>query len=108
MEELHGEVNALETSAFNRQVTRLGGSTTEHHRVKLLTQCRCGNMGADGGIRDKPDAFLGHVIDAPLDTGFVELHVRNTVHQLSPDAVSTLVHGHPMTGTVQLGGAGEP
>src|SRR6266852_3320288 len=104
MEELHGEVNALETSAFNRQVTRLGGSTTEHHSVELLTQCRCGNMGANGGIRDKPDAFLSHEIDAALDEGFVELHVRNTVHEQTTDAIGALVHGHPMTGTVQLGG----
>src|SRR6266849_6497740 len=105
MEELHGEVYTREIPACNRQITRLGGSTTEHHRVELLAQCRGGNLGTDGGIRDKPDAFLGHEIDAPLDDSLVELHVRNTVHEQPTNAVSPLVHRHPMTGTVQLGGA---
>ena len=65
-------------------------------------------MDAYGGTRDKLHTFFGHQVDAPLHDGFVKLHVGNTIHEQPTDAVGAFVHGHPVAGAIQLGGAGEP
>src|SRR5262245_48473681 len=108
MEKLHGKVDTLQILTFNRQITRLGGSATEHHGVELFAEFRCRDMDADSSVRNKLNAFLSHEIDAPLDDGLVELHVGNPVHQQPTDAVGTLVYGYPVTGTVQLRCTGKP
>src|SRR5690348_6406346 len=108
MEELHGEVNAFEIPTFNWQITWLGGSTAEHHGIELLAQFRCRYMNAYRRIGNESDALARQEINAPLNNGFVKLHVGNPVHEESADAVGALVHSHPVTSTVQLGGTGEP
>src|SRR2546425_9616030 len=107
MEELHGEVNALQIPALDRQVTGVGSSTTEHHRVELLAEFGCWHMDAYGGVRDKLHPFFGHQVDAPLHDDFVELHVGNTIHEQTTDAVGALVHGHPVAGAIQLRSTGK-
>src|SRR5215510_6797583 len=108
MEKFHSKVDTLQIPTCNRQITRLGGSATEHHGVKLFTEFRCRDMDADHSVRNKLNAFLGHEIDAPLDNGLVEFHIGNPVHQEPANAVSALVYGYPVTGTVQLCRTGKP
>src|SRR2546428_375751 len=59
MEELHGEVNALQIPALDRQVTGVGSSTTEHHRVELLAEFGCGHMDAYGGSAEDTRPLFG-------------------------------------------------
>src|SRR5437899_1805396 len=102
MEEFHGEVNTLQIPALDTQVTGVGSSKTKHHRVELLAEFSCWRVDAYGGVRNKLQPLFSDQVDAPLHDGFVKLHVGNTIHEQTTDAVGAFVHGHRVAGAIQL------
>ena len=110
VQELHGEMDALEVSAlrFGEEIVRVGGAAGQHDGVELLAQLFGRVVLADLAVDDELDAFRGHQIDAALDDALVELHVGDAVHQQSADAVGALEDGDAMACPVELGGGGQP
>jgi hypothetical protein len=85
MEKLHREMDALEISAFDGEVARLGRAGAEDHGVELLEQLLGGKILADLGIADELHAFGFEQLDAPEhDLLLVELHVRDAMVRRPP------------------------
>ena len=78
-QELHGEVNAVEVAAGNRQVVGDRRTRGQEQRVDLAEHLGDGHRAvrtvADVRVGDEFDAFSTHHLDAPLDHALVEFHV---------------------------------
>jgi hypothetical protein len=108
VQELHGEVNALEVAVRNGKVTRHGSTSGDDHRVVLLLERVKGNIAlANKAAGDVLDALSGHEVNTALDDVLVELHVRDTVHEKTTDTVRALVNGHLVASLVELIGGSE-
>jgi len=108
-EELHGEVDALEVAPFDGQVAGTGGARAEDHRVKVVDQRCGGEVFANFGVADEGDALgFQHIQAAHDDLLLVQLHVGDAVHEQTTGAIAPLIHRHPMSGGVELGGSGQP
>ena len=106
-QELHGEVDAVELAPFDRHVAPLGRPAAQDHGVELLDQLRRRDVPADLGVGHELHPLGLHQLQPPRHHRLVELHVRDAVHQQAADAVGALVHGDPVSGAVELRGAGE-
>ncbi len=107
VEELHGEMNALEMAALDGQVARLGRAGAEDDGVELAEEVLGRIILADFGVGAEDDAFGGHLVDAALHQGLVQLHVGDAVHEQAAEAVGALKDGDPVAGAVELGGGAE-
>ena len=95
MKKLHGEVDALQISPFNRKITGLGGARAKDHRSKFFEEFVRGIIFSDFRVGDKLHPFLRHQVDPPLhDRIFIELHVGNSIHEQAADAIRTFEHSH--------------
>src|ERR1051325_8690353 len=65
------------------------------------------NISADICAGDKFDSLCRHQIDAPLHDTFVQLHVRNAIHEQTANPVGPLVNSDCVAGAIELGGASE-
>ena len=127
-EEIHGEADALEFAAGDRQVTGPSRSGRQQygvvpvpqiagtHVLDLLASLEHDPSHVSRGerlrlahvdVRAELDSFVAQQLDAPLDDALLELHVGNAVHQQATDAVGALEDGHPMSHFVQLSGSGQ-
>ena len=102
--EFHGEMHALEGTAFDGQIAGLGRAGTENHGVILAEQPVGGIILADLGFRQKYNSLLFHLFDTPQNQFLVQLHVGDAVHEQAADAVGALENGDQMPGAVALGG----
>src|SRR5688572_12490713 len=102
-QKLHREMDAVERSPGNRQVARLLGAAGEHYRVVLGEQLRrcnvavrvvhdafAGSLRADESTGPELHAFGAHLLQAPVDHGFLELEVRDAIAQQAADAIALL------------------
>ena len=95
VQKIHGEVNALQIAAFDRQIARLGRAGRKDDGVKFLQQFFRRIIFPDLGVADELDAFVLEQLDAAQhDFLFVELHVRNAVHEQTAGPVSAFKNGH--------------
>ena len=108
VQELHGKVNAVQFSAFDWQVARVGCATAQDDRVVVFHDRVGSNVISDFAIGDEGNTFLAHQIYAPFDQLLLQLHVGDSIHQEAADAVRPLVNGDGMTRRVELRGTGEP
>jgi hypothetical protein len=107
-EKIHREMNALERSAFNRQIARLGRANGQDDGVKILLQFFDRIIFPDLGVADELDAFLFEDGQTPQDDFLlVELHVGNAVHEQAAGAAGAFKNGDRVAGLVQLRGGGK-
>ena len=66
-QEVHGEMDALELAARDRQVARLLGAAREHDRVVVGEQLLGRQVDADMGAVMEGHAFAFHLRDAEVD-----------------------------------------
>jgi hypothetical protein len=78
-------------------------TTASKSAIELLGR----HVLADGHAGDELDALGLQQLDAPVDDGLVQLHVRDAVHEQAADPVVALVDGHLVAGPVQLRRGGE-
>ena len=109
---MHGEMDPLETTPGDGQIVGLGCSRGQEYRVvigdKLLGIDEVGRLTvADIGVGDEFHTFFAEQIQTSLDDTFVQLHIRNAVHQQTANPVGPLVDGDLVTGFVQLSGSGQ-
>src|SRR5262249_34655669 len=107
--EFHREMDALEMAAcrFRKEIIGIGGSTAEYHRVEVLAQFFRRYIGADFAARDELYALLFQEPDAALDKLFVELHIRDAVHEQSTYSVGSLEYRDGVASSIQLCGSRE-
>jgi hypothetical protein len=107
-EELHGEVDALEFAAFDREIARLGGAGADDDGVEVLQELLGGDVGADVGVALEFDAFVFQQLDAAEDDFLlVELHVGDAIHEEAAGTVGALEDGDGVAGFVELRGGAE-
>ena len=107
-QELHGEMDAVEFAAGNRQVARLLGAAGEHDRIIVVDELFDRHVDADMGAVVKRHAFRFHLRDAAVDVLLLHLEVGNAVTQQPAGLGVLLVDMHVMAGAGELLGAGKP
>jgi hypothetical protein len=108
VQELHGEVDALQVAVGDGKVARHGGTGGDDHRVVLLPQRLKGDITlANEAASDVLDALSSHEVNTTLNDVLVELHVGDTVHEQTTNTVGTLVYGDFVTSLVELIGGSE-
>ena len=107
-QEVHGIFNAAQVAPGDRQVTRLGGSTTQADGVELGQNGFGRDVIADidAGLED--DTFGFHLCQAAVDVVLFHLEVGNAVAKQAADAVGPLKNGDFVAGSAQLLGGGQP
>ncbi len=91
VQKLHGEMDALELAALDRQIARLGRAAAEDDGVEVAAQFVGGIVDADFAVGDELDPFGFHQLDAAQDDVLlVELHVGDAVHEQAADAIGAL------------------
>src|SRR5206468_8531168 len=84
-------------------IARLGGAGAKHNGVEFIEQLAGRQDSADLAIADKLDALLLEDTDAAKhDLFFVQLHVRNAVHEQATRAIRAFEDGHGMSGAIEL------
>ena len=107
-EEIHREVDALESAPFDREITRLRRSGANHGGVEFAEQFFRGQIFSDLDAADELHSFaFEHLEPAHHDLLLVELHVRDAVHEQPARTVGALIDGDEMPRPVELRGGGK-
>src|SRR5208283_2365847 len=106
-QELHGEVDAFELAAGDRQIAGMLSAAREKDGVVGFGERFDGDVAADVGVGVEDDALGAHLLDAAVDHALFELEVGNTVAKQAADAVILLVDGDHVAGAAKLLGCGE-
>ena len=106
-EELHGEVDAVEVSAWDGQVSGSGGTAAEDNGVEVGAEPVAGDVAADvdGGAED--DSLGLHQRESSVEDVFFELEVGDAVSKEPADAVGAFEDGDGVAGAVELLRGGE-
>lgn len=102
LEELHRKVDTVELTARNVEVPGPGGASANEHDVVLGLELPAIDVLADVGVGHKLDTLGSHEVDTALNNALVELHVGDTVHEQSTNAVIAVVDGHGVASLVEL------
>ena len=106
-QELHGEMDAVEVAAGDRQVARLLGAAGENDRVVLLQQLGDVEFDADMDVAVEGDALGLHLRDAAVDVVLLHLEVGDAVAEQAAGLGVLLVDVDVVAGAGELLGAGE-
>ena len=108
MQKLHREVNALELTALDGQVARLGRAGAENDGVEVVHELLGGHVLADLAIADELNAFVFQQLDAAEDNFvLLQLHVGNAIHEQAAGAVGALEDEDAVARFVELRGSAE-
>jgi len=103
VQELHGEVNAVQVAAGNRQISGDGGTSSENDGVELGSERLKSHITlTDRYTGDEVDALRSHEVNTTLNDVLVELHVGDTIHEQTTDTVGSLVDGNTVASLVEL------
>src|SRR6185437_11870727 len=105
---VHGEVDAVELAAGDRQVAALLGAAGQHHSVMPGDEFFRRDIDADVRAVMKDHALGLHLRDATVDVRFFHLEVGNAVAQEPAGLGEFLVDVDLVAGARQLLGAGQP
>ncbi len=107
LQEFHGEVDAFQAAAGDRQIAGDGGSAGEHDGVEFPQQVIYADICADFGVASEGDAGFFHQFDPAGDDPFFQFEIRDAVAQQSAGFVVAFENRDGMSGCVQLVGGGE-
>ena len=110
-QEVHGEMDAVELAAGDRQVARLLGAAGENHGVVVGEELISSEIHADMGVVMEDYAFGLHLRDAAVDVMLLHLEVGNAVAQQPAGLGVFLVDVNLVAGARELlraGKAGRP
>ena len=105
---LHRLVDALEVTAWNRQIPACCRTAGQHHRVELLAQLLRGDVDTDVDPGTELGALGAHLFQAPVDVPLLHLELGDAVPQQPADAVVPLEHGDRVPGSGELLSSGQP
>ena len=107
MQEIHREVDALETAAWHVQVARLARAAGEQHRVEVTLQILRRHINPDVHAGPEHHALGRQQIETAIEHALLHLEFRNAIAQQPADPVRLLEHRHAMAGGVELRGRRE-
>src|SRR4030088_3523170 len=105
-QETHGEMDAVELAARDREVARLLGAARQHDRVVIGDQLIGRDVDAHMGAVVERHAFGFHLRDAAVDVVLLHLEVGNAVTQQPARLGEFLVDMDVVAGARELLGAG--
>ena len=105
-QELHGEMDAIELAAFDRQIARLFGAAGEHHGIVFLPQLFDRHLDTDLHVVMEGNALGFHLGDAAVDVVLFHLEVRDAVTEQAAGLTVLLIEVDVMPGSGELLGAG--
>src|SRR5690606_32366482 len=107
VQEVHGEVDAVELAPGDGQVARHGRARGDHDGVVPRAQVVPRDVDADLDAGAEASALGLHLGDATVDVVLLELEVGDAVAQEAADRVVPLVHGDRVAGARELLRGGE-
>ena len=90
------------------KISRLLRTGADDDRIKGGANVLDLNIHSDIGTHLKHDPFLFEQMDAPPNELFLQLHIGNAVCEQPARAVAAFKYRHPMSGSIQLVGGGQP
>mmetsp|Transcript_10690 Transcript_10690/g.29648 ORF Transcript_10690/g.29648 Transcript_10690/m.29648 type:complete len:362 (+) Transcript_10690:280-1365(+) len=106
-QELHGEVDAVQSPAVDGEVPRLGGACGQNNGIRFGFEGLDVDHFTDGGVRHKLDSLSGHQVNPPLDDLILAgLHVGHSIHHQPANAIGALEDCHGMSHFIELIGCG--
>ncbi len=109
MQKLHSKVDAIKVTVGDWKVTRDSRASGDNHGVVLTAEGIQGDIAvADMATSNILDSLGTHEVNTPLHNLLVKLHVRDAVHEKTPNAIGALVHRHLVAALVELVGGSEP
>ena len=84
---LHGEVNSLQLTPRHGEVAGTFRAARQQQGVKLAAQIFHRNVLAHVRARLEDHAFLKHLVEPPVEDGFLHLEIRNAIAQQASDAI---------------------
>ena len=101
LQKINRKINAFCLSAGNLEITRLLGTATKCDRIILIHQL----FGTDRApyvlTGQKGYPFRLHERYTTVNHCFVQLHVRDAVHQQSAYAIITFIHNNVVTAVIE-------
>ena len=85
-QEVHGEMDAVELAARDRQVARASRRRRQHDRVVAFGDALDRHADADMGVVVEDDALGFHLRDAPVDVTLLHLEVGDAVGEQAAGA----------------------
>ena len=104
-EEIHGLIDAIGITAFDRKITWFGSTATQDDGIKLITKFGRGPLVVfrDEYITFEYNAFILHELDASVDNlCLVEFHVGDAIHEQSARAICTFKYGDCVASLIEL------
>ena len=101
---VHRKVNTLALSARHLDVPRVGGAAAKNDGIVFFFQLLRLDIHTHIDIGLENDALFFHDIHFSLNVDFLQLHIRDSVHQQTARTVGTLVNRHGMSAHVQIMG----
>ena len=93
-QEINRKVNALRVPAGSLDVSRVLCTAGQDHPIVILQELRRLYIFSDIRSSDKSHTFLFHDLYLAINDLFLQLHIRNAIHEQSADTVCSLVDGH--------------
>merc|ERR1719223_1732209 len=102
-EEVHGKVDVLELAALGWHIARPGGTNSKNEGVVSgahFLEVK-GGVGANVCASDKLNTLRSEQVYTTLHSVLVELHVGDSVHEKTTNAVLALKDGHVVSLAVE-------
>jgi hypothetical protein len=106
-QEIHGEVDAVEMAARDRQVAGSGGPACQYDGVEFPEEVTCADVSADFGVAFEYDAGFFHQFYPPCHYPFFQLEIGNPIAEQTTGFIISFEDGDGVTGGVELIGGGE-
>jgi len=95
-------VDTVEVTVRHFEVSRPSSSGSHDHRIVLGLDLVYIVSNTDVRVVDELDSLVSHKVETTLDDTFVELGVRNTVHEETSASVVSIVDSDFVTSLVEL------
>ena len=106
-QKLHCQMNTRALPVWYGEVSGIGSTGSQQHRVVVLYECLYVHIPAHISIDMELNTFFTHELDATVYNGFVQFHIRYSVHKQAAWTIISFVDGHLMSGVIQLRGCGQ-
>lgn len=101
-------MDALQVAIGDREVPRNRSTGSNDYCIVLRLELRNLQVFANMDTSHEFDTLGSHEIGPTLNDRFIQLHVRDTVHQQTTDTVCALIDGDQMSSLVELIGSSQP
>ena len=99
-QKIHSKTDPLRTPSRNLDIPGIGSAACQNDRIIFLLKHGSPDVCSHVDACHESDACLFHQSNPPVDDGFVQLHIRDSVPEQSSDPVLPLINRDFMTPAV--------